>query len=109
MLKFFRKSPERKKNVFFFCIYYYIRVLAKCSSALGKGDAEDDSPTVPLDRAFEESYRAAYEELAGRGERVLACATLALDGSKYPADFEFDEENYPQEGGYRCKGVHGFP
>ncbi|CAM9495257.1 unnamed protein product [Pylaiella littoralis] len=73
------------------------RVLAKCSSALGKG-AVEDSPMVPLDGAFERSYRTAYEDLAGRGERVLACATLLLDEDKYPADFEFDDENFPQEG-----------
>lgn len=75
------------------------RVLAKCSSVLGKGGPED-SPVVPLDRAFELSYRASYEELAGRGERVLACAMLPLDGAEYPADFDFDDANFPQEGVY---------
>lgn len=73
------------------------RVLAKCSSALGRGQAED-APFVALDRAFELSYQAAYEEMAGRGERVLACAMLPLDGAEFPADFDFDDENFPQEG-----------
>lgn len=75
-------------------------MLAKCSSALGKG-ALEGSAMVPLDDAFEASYRSAYEGLAGRGERVLACAMLPLDEAKYPADFEFDEENFPQEG-HQC-------
>lgn len=75
------------------------RVLAKCSSVLGKGGPED-SPVVPLDRAFELGYRASYEELAGRGERVLACAMLPLDGADYPEDFDFDDGNFPQEGMY---------
>lgn len=73
------------------------RVLAQCSSALGKGQAED-APFVALDRAFELSYQAAYEELAGRGERVLACAMMPLDGAEFPEDFEFDDANFPQEG-----------
>lgn len=73
------------------------RVLAKCSSVLGKGAAED-SPVAPLDRAFELSYRASYEELAGRGERVLAFAMLPLDGAEYPVDFDFDGGKFPQEG-----------
>lgn len=64
---------------------------------MGKGAAED-SPVVPLDRAFEVGYRAAYEELAGKGERVLACCMLQLDGAEYPVDFEFDDGNIPQEG-----------
>lgn len=59
---------------------------------------------MPLNRAFELSYRAAYEELAGRGERVLACAMLPLDGAEYPEDFEFDDTNFPQEGAWSFRG-----
>lgn len=65
---------------------------------MGRGAAED-SPLVPLDRAFGVGYRAAYEQLAGKGERVLACCMLQLDGGEYPVDFEFDDGNMPQEGG----------
>lgn len=68
------------------------RVIEKCWAAL--------APTgvVPVDDEFHKFYGLAYEDLAGRGERVLACAMLHLDGSTYPDDFEFTEQKYPQEG-----------
>ncbi|CAN0190004.1 unnamed protein product, partial [Laminaria digitata] len=82
------------------------RVIARCSSVLGKGAAED-SPTVPLDGSFHRGYRAAYEELAGKGERVLACAMLPLDGADYPVDVEFNEDNMPQEADFSFVGLVG--
>ncbi|CBN74474.1 conserved unknown protein [Ectocarpus siliculosus] len=91
------RKPHSKGALTLFAKGAPERVLAKCSSALGKGQAED-APFVALDRAFEVSYQAAYEELAGRGERVLACAMMPLDGAEFPEDFEFDDANFPQEG-----------
>ncbi|CAN0101951.1 unnamed protein product [Ectocarpus sp. 12 AP-2014] len=91
------RKPHSKGALTLFAKGAPERVLAKCSSALGKGQAED-APFVALDRAFELSYQAAYEELAGRGERVLACAMMPLDGAEFPEDFEFDDANFPQEG-----------
>lgn len=51
-----------------------------------------------MNAEFYEHYQEAYERLAGRGERVLACAMMPLDGDRYPADFEFTEDNIPSEG-----------
>lgn len=71
-----------------------------CESALtGAGGSGAGTPELfPIDSAFHGAYNRAYEELAGRGERLLACAMLPLDGDIYPEDFEFADDNFPQDG-----------
>lgn len=68
-----------------------------CSSVLSGGSPER-SPVSAIDASFHKQYQAAYEELAGRGERVLACAMLALDKRAFPESFDFNEDNFPQSG-----------
>ncbi|KAF2668238.1 P-type cation exchange, alpha subunit of ATPase [Microthyrium microscopicum] len=47
--------------------------------------------------ADKDAYDEMYENMAGRGHRVLGFAELLLPGDQYPADFVFDKKakNYP--------------
>ncbi|KAJ7684458.1 aminophospholipid-transporting P-type ATPase [Mycena polygramma] len=67
------------------------RVLAKCSTYL------KDGVMVPITNEFREEYDKAYNYMASRGHRVIACAQALLPGSEYPAEHEFSrsDENYP--------------
>ncbi|KAJ3786917.1 aminophospholipid-transporting P-type ATPase [Lentinula aff. detonsa] len=70
------------------------RVLAKCSTYL------QDNVEVPITDEFKAAYDAAYNYMASRGHRVIACAQSLLDEEQYPADFTFSrsDANYPSEG-----------
>ncbi|CAM9277312.1 unnamed protein product [Ascophyllum nodosum] len=82
------------------------RVVAKCGSVLGGGGPENSTTVAAIDDNFHSRFQAAYEDLAGRGERVLACAKLDLDGDKFDEDFDFTEDNFPQDG-YTFVGLVG--
>ncbi|KAF7323324.1 Cation-ATPase-N domain-containing protein [Mycena chlorophos] len=66
------------------------RVLAKCSTYL-----QDGAP-VTITEEFRQSYDDAYNYMASRGHRVIACAQILLPGSKYPVDHEFTRTDFPQ-------------
>ncbi|KAJ1861651.1 hypothetical protein LPJ78_005200 [Coemansia sp. RSA 989] len=76
------------------------RVLRLCSTILRDGRIE------PLTDKHKQDFEETYQFMAGRGHRVLAFARLALDGSKYPADYAFNRKqaNYP-EAGYTFMGL----
>ncbi|EPQ58706.1 aminophospholipid-transporting P-type ATPase [Gloeophyllum trabeum ATCC 11539] len=67
------------------------RVLAKCSTYLKDGKAE------PVTEDFKAAYDSAYNYMASRGHRVIACAQLLLPKAHYPADYAFSrtDVNYP--------------
>ncbi|KAF7974995.1 hypothetical protein HWV62_10595 [Athelia sp. TMB] len=69
------------------------RVLAKCSTYLKDGKPE------PITEEFEKAYDDAYNYMASRGHRVIACAQYLLPGDRYPADYTFSKNdgNYPGE------------
>lgn len=77
-----------------------IRVISRCSYTMAGagGGPSGASSSFPIDSSFHESFGRVYEDLASRGERVLACAILHLDGNSYPEDYEFDEDDYPTTG-----------
>ncbi|KAJ7042076.1 aminophospholipid-transporting P-type ATPase [Mycena alexandri] len=67
------------------------RVLAKCTSYLKDGVME------PITDAFRAEYDDAYNYMASRGHRVIACAQALLPGAQYPVEHEFSrtDGNYP--------------
>jgi len=65
------------------------RVLAKCSSYLKDGVMQ------PITDEFRKEYDEAYNYMASRGHRVIACAQALLPGAQYPAEHEFSRNNYP--------------
>lgn len=69
------------------------RVLAKCSTYLKDGKQH------PMTDEFVKEYDDAYNYMASRGHRVIACAQAFLPGEKYPADYAFSKNdgNYPSE------------
>ncbi|CAH7688077.1 hypothetical protein PPACK8108_LOCUS22980 [Phakopsora pachyrhizi] len=69
------------------------RVLARCSHILVNGDA------VPISEEVRCAYDEAYQYMASRGHRVIACAQLLLAADKFPKDFQFSkkDENCPTE------------
>ncbi|KIM87383.1 hypothetical protein PILCRDRAFT_772356 [Piloderma croceum F 1598] len=68
------------------------RVLAKCSTHLKDGVCE------AITDDFRTEYDDAYNYMASRGHRVIACAQALLPGEKYPADHTFSRSggNYPE-------------
>jgi sodium/potassium-transporting ATPase subunit alpha len=68
------------------------RVLAKCSTFLKDGAME------PITDEFRASYDDAYNYMASRGHRVIACAQLLLPGDQYSGDHVFSKTDYPGEG-----------
>ncbi|KAJ7063657.1 aminophospholipid-transporting P-type ATPase [Mycena amicta] len=66
------------------------RVLAKCSTYL------KDGALATITDDFRTSYDDAYNYMASRGHRVIACAQILLPGSKFPADYEFTRTEFPQ-------------
>ncbi|KAJ6606312.1 aminophospholipid-transporting P-type ATPase [Mycena vulgaris] len=67
------------------------RVLAKCSTHLKDGVME------PITDEFRATYDEAYNYMASRGHRVIACAQALLPAAQYPAEHEFSRKdmNYP--------------
>ncbi|CAA7265292.1 unnamed protein product [Cyclocybe aegerita] len=67
------------------------RVLAKCTTYL------KDRNLVPITDDFRKKYDAAYDYMASRGHRVIACAQLLLPGDQYPVSYPFcrTENQYP--------------
>ncbi|KAJ7067761.1 aminophospholipid-transporting P-type ATPase [Mycena belliarum] len=67
------------------------RVLAKCTTYLKDGAME------PITDEFRQAYDDAYNYMASRGHRVIACAQLLLPAATYPAEHEFSrtDGNYP--------------
>ncbi|KAF7294583.1 Cation-ATPase-N domain-containing protein [Mycena indigotica] len=66
------------------------RVLAKCSTYL------KDGALFPITDDFRKSYDDAYNYMASRGHRVIACAQTLLPGSKFPVDHEFTRTEFPE-------------
>ncbi|KAK4160859.1 putative type IIC NA+/K+/H+-transporting ATPase [Cladorrhinum sp. PSN259] len=56
-----------------------------------------DGQSVALTHLHKQSYDEIYEEMAGKGHRVLGFAQLQLPGDNYPENFVFDKKakNYP--------------
>ncbi|EFP77177.2 hypothetical protein PGT21_010835 [Puccinia graminis f. sp. tritici] len=69
------------------------RVLERCSHVLINGES------VPVTEQFKKDYGEAYQYMASRGHRVIACAQLLLPGDQFPRDFEFSkkDDNCPTE------------
>ncbi|KAL1916323.1 uncharacterized protein VTP21DRAFT_5940 [Calcarisporiella thermophila] len=67
------------------------RVLRLCSTII------EGQSISPLTEDHKTQFQKMYEQMAGKGHRVLAFAQLELPRDKYPADFTFDKEkqNYP--------------
>ncbi|KAJ7577471.1 aminophospholipid-transporting P-type ATPase [Mycena floridula] len=65
------------------------RVLAKCTTYLKDGTVH------PMTDEFREEYDQAYDYMASRGHRVIACAQSLLPGDKYPTDYTFSKNDYP--------------
>ncbi|KZP01143.1 aminophospholipid-transporting P-type ATPase [Calocera viscosa TUFC12733] len=70
------------------------RVLMKCDTYLADGQA------LPLTDEIKKEYDDAYNYMASRGHRVIACAQMRLPGDKYDANFVFTKQanNCPMEG-----------
>ncbi|EJU00784.1 aminophospholipid-transporting P-type ATPase [Dacryopinax primogenitus] len=71
------------------------RVLMKCDTYLSA-----DGKSLPLTDDIKKQYDDAYNYMASRGHRVIACAQILLPGDKYPATYHFSkqENNCPVEG-----------
>ncbi|KAF8958706.1 P-type IIC ATPase, partial [Flammula alnicola] len=67
------------------------RVLSKCTTYL------KDGQMVPITDQFKEDYNEAYDYMASRGHRVIACAQYLLPGDQYPVDYPFSrtDDQYP--------------
>ncbi|CDO71883.1 hypothetical protein BN946_scf184940.g30 [Trametes cinnabarina] len=67
------------------------RVLAKCSTYLKDGEE------LPITDDFREQYDKAYDYMASRGHRVIACAQKLLKSEIYDASYEFSKADakYP--------------
>ncbi|KAI0713643.1 aminophospholipid-transporting P-type ATPase [Earliella scabrosa] len=67
------------------------RVLAKCSTYL------KDGRMIPIDVDFKAAYDEAYDYMASRGHRVIACAQKLLPGDVYDLEYEFskNDSRYP--------------
>ncbi|TFK25780.1 aminophospholipid-transporting P-type ATPase [Coprinopsis marcescibilis] len=70
------------------------RVLSKCATFLENGDA------LPMTEDFKAAYNDAYDYMAARGHRVIACAQLALPGDDFPVSHAFSKD----DGGYPTSG-----
>eukprot|EP00611_Tribonema_gayanum_P004790 TRINITY_DN13_c0_g1_i10.p1 TRINITY_DN13_c0_g1~~TRINITY_DN13_c0_g1_i10.p1 ORF type:complete len:662 (+),score=251.51 TRINITY_DN13_c0_g1_i10:2550-4535(+) len=44
---------------------------------------------------FQDGFKEAYESMAGRGQRVIACAMLKLSRDKYPLGYSFTPTAFP--------------
>ncbi|KAI0781478.1 aminophospholipid-transporting P-type ATPase [Trametes elegans] len=67
------------------------RVLAKCSTYL------KDGKELPITDEFKARYDEAYDYMASRGHRVIACAQKLLPSQVYDPSFEFSKTDghYP--------------
>ncbi|TFK34868.1 aminophospholipid-transporting P-type ATPase [Crucibulum laeve] len=67
------------------------RVLAKCSTYL------KDEKLEPITEEFQKAYDDAYNYMASRGHRVIACAQSLLSKDQYRADYAFSrtDTKYP--------------
>ncbi|RPD59319.1 aminophospholipid-transporting P-type ATPase [Lentinus tigrinus ALCF2SS1-7] len=67
------------------------RILAKCSTYL------KDGKEIPITDDFRAAYDEAYDYMASRGHRVIACAQKLLPGEIYDHDYEFSKNDakYP--------------
>ncbi|KAI0657213.1 aminophospholipid-transporting P-type ATPase [Cubamyces menziesii] len=67
------------------------RVLAKCSTYL------HDGKEVPITDDFKAEYDQAYDYMASRGHRVIACAQKLLPSDVYNSSYEFNktDNKYP--------------
>jgi len=70
------------------------RVIARCSHIL------TDSGPQAYDDTWAKHYQEAYDELGGKGERVLGFAQYELDPAVYHAGYEFTDDpvNFPMDG-----------
>ncbi|KJA21119.1 hypothetical protein HYPSUDRAFT_42489 [Hypholoma sublateritium FD-334 SS-4] len=67
------------------------RILAKCTTYL------KDGKMVPVNDKFKEDYDEAYDYMASRGHRVIACAQYLLPGDEYPSTYPFSrtDDHFP--------------
>ncbi|KAG6860192.1 hypothetical protein C0995_014560 [Termitomyces sp. Mi166 len=70
------------------------RVLAKCTTYL------KDGVLRPITEEFIASFDAAYNYMASRGHRVIACAQYLLPEDQYPLQYHFSKNdvNHPSSG-----------
>ncbi|KAF8881938.1 aminophospholipid-transporting P-type ATPase [Gymnopilus junonius] len=61
------------------------RVLAKCTTYLKNGQQ------IPITDEFRQEYDDAYDYMASRGHRVIACAQLLLSADQYPETYHFSK------------------
>ncbi|KAG7086440.1 hypothetical protein E1B28_002394 [Marasmius oreades] len=75
------------------------RVLAKCTTYLHVKD-DGEIMASPITEDFKKRYEEAYDYMASRGHRVIACAQLLLPSREYPSNHEFSRNDgrYPSEG-----------
>ncbi|KAG5185752.1 hypothetical protein JKP88DRAFT_354106 [Tribonema minus] len=72
------------------------RVIRRCAEYYKHG-ADGSAERCPMDDELSAAFQATYERMAGKGQRVIACATLDLDPAQYPESTRFDEDTYPFE------------
>eukprot|EP00741_Cyanophora_paradoxa_P009503 tig00001496_g9203.t2 len=70
------------------------KIIERCATIMQNGVA------TPLSEEVRKQLNDAYEEIGGRGERVIGLAYLDLDEITYPASYKFDPEqqNFPNDG-----------
>ena len=65
------------------------RVVRRCSTYMKDGEL------LPIDEAFDAAFKTAYEDMAGKGQRVIACAMLKLSSAEYPEGHAFTTDKFP--------------
>lgn len=63
------------------------RVLARCTHILIDGEQ------MPITDDIKSQYDAAYQYMASRGHRVIACAQMTLPGDRFPKGFAFSKKD----------------
>ncbi|KAG5184236.1 hypothetical protein JKP88DRAFT_208389 [Tribonema minus] len=72
------------------------RVIRRCTQYFNHG-SDDAADLCSMDNDLQAAFQATYEKMAGRGQRVIACAALELDPAKYPNGTQFDADSFPSE------------
>jgi sodium/potassium-transporting ATPase subunit alpha len=74
-------------------------IVGRCTTYLGK-----DGSVLPIDEAFRGRFQDMYQEVARKGERVLALSMRRLDAGEWPVGisartmFKDREEQLPRDG-----------
>jgi sodium/potassium-transporting ATPase subunit alpha len=59
---------------------------------------QNGTAQLPIDTAFEAAFKEAYETMAGKGQRVIACAMLKLPSAQYSEGYKFTADAFPDDG-----------